>query len=125
MLRDEQLYPDPSKFDPERFMEKVDEETRRRRDPRSCIFGFGRRYVFFWCFLLLLNHCLFLFKIPVIRICPGSHLVESSIWLLIVCMIATLDISKAKDEHGREIDPNPKFDNEVVRYIASTYCIFS
>ena len=48
MLRDEQLYPNPSEFDPERFMKEVDEETRRRRDPRSYIFGFGRRYVFFF-----------------------------------------------------------------------------
>lgn len=40
-------------------------------------------------------------------------------------MIATLDISKPRDEHGRVIEPNLKFDNELVRYVASTYYIFS
>jgi hypothetical protein len=126
MLRDEQLYPNPSKFDPERFMEEVDDETRRKRDPRSYIFGFGRRYVLFFFVFSFTAKSLssFLFKNSCIRSCPGSYLVESSIWLLVVCMIATLDISKPKDEHGKVIEPNPKFDNELVRYIAFSYHIF-
>ena len=42
MLRDESIYPDASTFKPERFLE-ADPEKKRLMDPRSYIFGFGRR----------------------------------------------------------------------------------
>jgi cytochrome P450 len=45
ILRDEKLYPNAHEFYPERFMEKVDADTERKRDPRNYVFGFGRRYV--------------------------------------------------------------------------------
>lgn len=41
--RNETTYPDPHAFRPERFLAKVDEETRKRMDPRSYVFGAGRR----------------------------------------------------------------------------------
>ncbi|KAH7906297.1 cytochrome P450 [Hygrophoropsis aurantiaca] len=92
ILRDEKLYPDPDAFKPERFLDAaVDEIAERRRDPRTYVFGFGRRR------------------------CPGGNLVESSAWLLMVSMIATLDIGKAVDEKGREIEPEVVFDNAVFR----------
>lgn len=46
------------------------------------------------------------------------HLVESSAWLLVVSMIATLDISKALDEDGIEIEPEVVFENAVFRYVS-------
>lgn len=91
MLRDPKLYPDPEKFYPERFLEKVDDVTARRRDPRNYAFGFGRRR------------------------CPGVHLIESSVWLLLATMLSTLDISKAVDERGQTIEPEVVFDNSVFR----------
>ena len=45
ILRNETLYPNPDVFYPDRFTEKVDEQTERRRDPRNYVFGFGRRYL--------------------------------------------------------------------------------
>ena len=48
MCRNEGLYPDPETFNPDRFMEEVDDETRRKRDPRNFVFGFGRRLVGVW-----------------------------------------------------------------------------
>lgn len=42
-MRDERLYPDPDKFQPERFLEPADEEATKRRDPSNYAFGFGRR----------------------------------------------------------------------------------
>lgn len=38
MTHDESVYPDPSVFDPERFM-----GDNPQADPRECVFGFGRR----------------------------------------------------------------------------------
>ncbi|KIJ09366.1 hypothetical protein PAXINDRAFT_87543 [Paxillus involutus ATCC 200175] len=90
--RDEKLYPDPYSFNPDRYFHPaVDEATARRRDPRMYIFGFGRRR------------------------CPGANLVESSAWLLMVSVIATLDIGKAIDDQGREIEPEVVFDNAIFR----------
>ena len=50
--------------------------------------------------------------------CPGAHLVESSAWLLIVSMIATLDIGKAIDEHGMQVEPEVVYDNSIFRYVS-------
>ncbi|KAJ7244392.1 cytochrome P450 [Mycena haematopus] len=91
ITRDETLFPNASAFLPERYMEKVDPVLAKKRDPRSYVFGFGRRR------------------------CPGLNLVESSVWLLITTALATLDISKAKDNFGRPIEPKIDFNNAVFR----------
>lgn len=91
MMRDEALYPDAHAFKPERFMEPADDTTTKRRDPRNFVFGFGRRR------------------------CPGMHLIESSFWIVMASMIATMDISKAVDEQGDVVEPEIVFDNAVFR----------
>lgn len=45
IARDEKIYPNADEFRPERFMEPVDAETARRRNPSNYVFGFGRRFV--------------------------------------------------------------------------------
>jgi len=90
MLRDESIYPDASTFKPERFME-VDPEIKKLMDPRNYIFGFGRRR------------------------CPGSDLVDCTIWLLLATMIATIDISMPLDKNGSAIEPQVDFDNLFFR----------
>lgn len=112
ITRDEQIFPNASEFYPERYLEEVDAATAKRRDPRNYVFGFGRRY------LVSLDSS----RIPVLifetnRRCPGANLVESSVWLLIVSMLATLDISKARDDAGNVIEPKVEFNNAVFRYI--------
>jgi len=39
-------------------------------------------------------------------------------WLLMVTMLATLDMSKASDEHGNTIEPDAQFDDSVFRCVA-------
>jgi len=92
MLRDESLYPDASAFKPERFME-ADPDKRRMMDPRNYIFGFGRRR------------------------CPGADLVNSTIWLLMVTMIATIDVSMPLDKNvdSDSNEPNLVYDNQFFR----------
>lgn len=91
MVRNPELFKEPDAFIPERYLEPVDEVTAKRRDPRSYVFGFGRRR------------------------CPGMHLIESSLWIVMASMIATLDITKAVDERGNVIEPEVVFDNAVFR----------
>lgn len=91
MSRDESLFAEPDRFNPDRYLEKVDELTAKRRDPENFVFGFGR------------------------RICPGRYLVHSSVWVLIASMIATLNISKAVDDRGNVIEPEVAFKNAVFR----------
>ncbi|KAJ6481313.1 cytochrome P450 [Mycena vitilis] len=80
ILRDESIFKDASKFDPDRFFNQQDPELLGKMEPRNYVFGFGRRR------------------------CPGADLVESSIWLLLVTMMATLDITKPV-ENGSTIEP--------------------
>jgi hypothetical protein len=44
MTRDEEVYPDPESFKPERFI-KSGTLNKDIRDPRDIVFGFGRRCV--------------------------------------------------------------------------------
>jgi hypothetical protein len=46
MLRDEEVYPNPNIFNPDRFI-KDGVLNREIRDPRDIVFGFGRRSVYF------------------------------------------------------------------------------
>ncbi|RDX54448.1 cytochrome P450 [Lentinus brumalis] len=91
MTRDPEVFPNPDIFDPERYMEKVDDETAHKRDPRNVIFGFGRRR------------------------CPGLHLIESSLWIVMTSFLATFDTKKEIDERGDIVEPAIVFENAVFR----------
>ncbi|KAF9043019.1 cytochrome P450 [Panaeolus papilionaceus] len=99
ILRDERLYPDPNAFNPDRFMESSgDVEADRKRDPRHYVFGFGRRQ------------------------CPGMNLVDSSVWILIVSMLATVEVTKPVNEHGEIVEPEVKFENPIFRTPSKFNC---
>ncbi|KZT04130.1 cytochrome P450 [Laetiporus sulphureus 93-53] len=97
MMQDEESYPQPERFFPERF-EKMDEHEARMKDTRRIVFGFGR------------------------RACPGRHLADSSVWLAAAMMIATLDIGKARDASGKLITPEPTFVQNFVSRPAEFLC---
>jgi hypothetical protein len=77
---DPAVYPDPSSFNPDRFLVSTPPPN-----PTNYIFGFGR------------------------RICPGRLLAESSVWLTIAKSLAAFNIKKGLDEKGREIEPTVDF----------------
>ncbi|KAI0676742.1 cytochrome P450 [Trametes maxima] len=98
MARNPQVFPDPDAFVPERYMEAVDDAIASQHDPRNFVFGFGRRR------------------------CPGSHLIESSFWIVLVSILATLDIQKEVDGGGNPIEPSVVFENPVFRAPSSFPC---
>ncbi|KAL0571956.1 hypothetical protein V5O48_010008 [Marasmius crinis-equi] len=82
MSLDENVYKNPHEFRPERFLPKSlggDEEPYF-----TAAWGYGR------------------------RVCPGRFLADVSIFLAVSTIFATLDIRKAKDENGVEIEPEMK-----------------
>ncbi|KAI0933847.1 hypothetical protein AcV5_005883 [Taiwanofungus camphoratus] len=82
MALDTNTYKDPHSYCPERYLPPP---TGRGEPFPSASFGFGR------------------------RICPGRFLADGSVWMAIVSILATLNISKAIDEDGREITPEVNF----------------
>lgn len=55
IMRDETLYAKPNTFNPDRFMKTVSDAEDKKRDPRTYVFGFGRRLVTM-VYLVLLTH---------------------------------------------------------------------
>ncbi|KAI0724643.1 cytochrome P450 monooxygenase, partial [Fomitopsis betulina] len=84
MAHSDDIYGDPEAFRPERFLEK-NLLAVHSSDPSNIIFGHGR------------------------RLCPGRLFAETTVFLAISNMLATLDIKKARDSQGNEITPNGSF----------------
>ncbi|KAI9567539.1 cytochrome P450 [Boletus coccyginus] len=87
MTHNETKYPNSHEFIPERFLR--DDGTLKPSDGEHVAFGFGR------------------------RICVGRHFADSSVWSVIVKILAAFTIEKARDENGVEIPIEPKFSSGV------------
>ncbi|KAH7915601.1 CyP450 monooxygenase [Hygrophoropsis aurantiaca] len=87
MTHNESQYPDPMRFMPERF---INPDGGLTDDLAQQQFGFGR------------------------RICVGRHLADAAVWLAIVNILAVFDLGKAKDEHGRVLEPAAEWTPGVI-----------
>jgi len=97
MTPDAELYPEPEVFRPDRFW-GLSEEEMEDMCPRNTIFGYGR------------------------RICPGRRFADTSIWLAMATIIATLDVGKARAASGEEITPSQSFTPGAVRHAEHFEC---
>ena len=50
------------------------------------------------------------------RVCPGKLFADTTLFLVIANIAATLDIRKARDGDGKEITPEVSFQPAFVRY---------
>nr|CAC85300.1 cytochrome P450 [Agaricus bisporus] len=85
MLHDENIFPDPEKFDPGRFMKNGTTINDDLLNPIDVVFGFGR------------------------RVCPGSHLAMSMLEITAASILCLFDILPALDAQGKPIDVVPEF----------------
>ncbi|KIK57045.1 hypothetical protein GYMLUDRAFT_46664 [Collybiopsis luxurians FD-317 M1] len=90
MNRDPDIYYEPDKFIPERYLES--EKGPFRSINEIYAFGFGR------------------------RVCAGRYMGENTVWLAIASVLATVTLGKAKDENGNEIDIPGEFTNSFFRH---------
>jgi len=79
--QDERLYDNPSRFWPER-LDVARAAGKEIIDPSAWVWGLGR------------------------RACPGRHWAESTLFLTMASVLATFNISKARDEFDNEIEPD-------------------
>jgi len=98
MLNDEEVYPEPHEFKPERFLKNGRLDT-SVRDPMDIAFGFGR------------------------RICPGKHLAHSTLTLAAASVLSTFDLLRKVDENGREIEPKRKYTRTAIRQPLNFPCV--
>ncbi|KAI9067057.1 cytochrome P450 [Trametes sanguinea] len=85
ILHDEKMYPDPERYNPDRFLLPDGTLNPAVRDPTTVAFGFGR------------------------RICPGRYMAVDSMWVTIACVLSLFDIRKAVDQDGKEITPDGEY----------------
>ncbi|KAG5990599.1 hypothetical protein E4U54_004071, partial [Claviceps lovelessii] len=72
-MHDPATYPNPSEFDPSRFM-----EPRNEPDPEDHVFGYGR------------------------RICPGRHLADDTLYLTISRLIAAFNLTRKQRKQRKK-----------------------
>ncbi|THU86673.1 cytochrome P450 [Dendrothele bispora CBS 962.96] len=96
MSRDSEIYNDPDKFMPERFLT---EDGNLNNDDLPLSYGFGR------------------------RICVGRLLAEDVCWLAIVSTLATCDITTKEDEHGEPVKVEDSLPDSLVRYVIDLPCV--
>lgn len=92
ILHDEEVYPEPEEFKPERFLT---EDGKVKDDPLlAYAFGYGR------------------------RVCPGRHLVDSTLWILVVGVLAAFNVRKKVDSDGNEIPVEGVYKDALISHPA-------
>ncbi|KAF5309878.1 hypothetical protein D9619_010562 [Psilocybe cf. subviscida] len=86
MTHDPEIYPNPDKFDPDRFKGQ-DSEMSKVYD---LVFGFGR------------------------RVCPGLHLAQATLFAIVATTLATCEVLPGLDENGREVLPTTGYENGTI-----------
>lgn len=94
ILHDEKTYPEPAKYNPDRFLRPDGSLDPNVRDPSVAAFGFGR------------------------RICPGRFMAVDSIWITIASVLSVFEIRKAVGEDGKEITPDGEYHRGFLWYVA-------
>ncbi|GJE86824.1 cytochrome P450 [Phanerochaete sordida] len=96
LARDPAVYSDPERFWPGRYQAPHSEPP-----PTGLGFGFGR------------------------RVCPGRHLAEASLCIVVASVLAVFDIAPAKDAQGRDVLPEVRFTEAITSHPEPFKCRIS
>lgn len=98
-MHDPTTYPDPSTFNPERFLCRTPDGELALDpnvpDPSHAAFGFGR------------------------RICPGRFMAYQSVWLTLASLLCAFHIERSKDGRGVPIVPSGEYDWGFTKWVFS------
>ncbi|KZW03029.1 cytochrome P450 [Exidia glandulosa HHB12029] len=97
ILNNPEDYPDPQAFKPERYL-RDDVLDPNAPNPYVVVFGYGR------------------------RICPGRHIADAELWLLVATMLSCYNISPAKDARGQDIVPSSFMSSGVISMLDQFPC---
>ncbi|GJE99707.1 cytochrome P450 [Phanerochaete sordida] len=89
IMHDTDVFPDPTRFKPERFLKQSADGTLELNndilDPTRIAFGFGRRE------------------------CPGRFMAYQAFWLAVANILASFNVECKKDDLGRPIVPSGEY----------------
>ncbi|KAH9924289.1 CyP450 monooxygenase [Epithele typhae] len=97
-LHDPEVFPDPDRFWPERFLGPDGQLDPAVRDPSKYTFGYGR------------------------RICPGKHFADASLFINMATVLHVFDISPPPDEDGKPVRIEPRMTNGIMSYPEDCRC---
>ncbi|KAF8880395.1 cytochrome P450 [Infundibulicybe gibba] len=98
MTQNADIYKNPDVFHPERYL---DDQGRLNDDDTVLAFGFGR------------------------RVCVGRHFARATVWLTITSVLATMNITKAKDAEGNDIEIEGKYTDGAASHPCPFPCSIS
>ena len=114
MLKDEQVYPEPLEFKPERFLKdgKLDNSVTIQLETRWTLhLGSVGGEIYFFISPCLIDKCQYCSD----KICPGKHLAHSILTLTAVSVLSTFDLVRKVDENGAEIEPKREYTRTGIR----------
>ncbi|KAF5390193.1 hypothetical protein D9757_002840 [Collybiopsis confluens] len=86
------VYPDPFKFDPDRFLDPEKNAALGINEIPDAAFGFGR------------------------RMCPGRWFAFDTLWIAVASILSVFEISKPLNEQGSPIDLEPRYESRLLSH---------
>lgn len=50
-----------------------------------------------------------------VRMCPGRHIVDMTLWIFVASVVSVLDVRRAKDKLGNDVPLDCEFTGALVR----------